>query len=152
MFVINPASSSHAIWRLCSPSSKAFPPLLSLCTVPVESPVSVHYLISGGIDCGDSLIHIHIRYKHNWSSAEHWERGGSWGKIYTRIGDHRPSSGIRTACVQEGTKRCFDKDVTRSNLSLEPAAEHRTLSAIWGKGSERHSEKCSIICAASHWA
>lgn len=36
-----------------------------LRTVPAESLVSVHYLISGGTDCGDSLIHIHIQYKHN---------------------------------------------------------------------------------------
>ena len=49
----------------------------ALCTVPKESPMSVHYLISGGIDCGDSLIHIHIQYKHNWSAAEHW-RGSGW--------------------------------------------------------------------------
>ena len=70
----------------------------ALGTVPVESPVSVHYLISGGIDCGDSLIHIHIQYKHNWSSAGHW---GGWRrrKIYTSVTDHRPSCGIRTVCA-----------------------------------------------------
>lgn len=104
-----------------------------LYTVPVESPVSVHYLISGGIDCGDSLIHIHILYKHDWSSVEHWKgRGGMLRKdLRTNCTtDYRPSSGIRTVCARRN-KTLFDKDVTRSNLSLEPAAEHWTLSAIW---------------------
>lgn len=70
MSVINAASSSHTLVTAAFPLLLSPPPAhAALHGVPVECPVSVHYFISGGIDCRVSLKRIHIQYKHNWSPA-----------------------------------------------------------------------------------
>lgn len=78
--------------------------LRELCTFPEESPVSVHYLISGGTDCGDSLIHIHVQYKHDWSSVEHWmgRRGGAEGRSTVQYSTHTQCSRLQAFWYKNG--------------------------------------------------
>lgn len=118
----------------------------ALSTVPVESPVSVHYLISGGIDCGDSLIHIHIQYKHNWSSAEHWGGGMLKKDLHTYNRSQAFLWNKNCVCKKEQNAlliRMWHGAIFPWSQLL--STEHYQQS---GKGSERHCKNVilSYLC------